>query len=97
MAPHTRRMDLLLEAARNHNQEAPRVGVALLGSLLLLLLGLSAPVHAAAWCVGRCHVLAVLQASRHSLLLLTGLPRCVHAPSLDLQHNGNRTDSSDST
>jgi hypothetical protein len=77
------------------------VGVALLDSLLLLLLllllGLSALAHAASWCVGRCRELGVLLPSRQAPLLLTGLPHCVHAPSLDLQHNSNSTDSSYST
>jgi hypothetical protein len=69
------------------------VGVALLDSLLLLLLlGLAAPVHAASWYVGRCRELAVLQPSRPAPLLLTGLPHCVHAPSLDLQDIGAHTD-----
>ncbi|KAF6255449.1 hypothetical protein COO60DRAFT_212603 [Scenedesmus sp. NREL 46B-D3] len=90
-APHTRCTDLRQEVARSHTQEAPRVAVALLGSLLLLLLlllpllGLLALVHAAAWCVGHCRAQALLQASRQALLLLTGLPRCVHAPSPTLQ------------
>jgi hypothetical protein len=85
-APRTRRMDLP-EVAHNHTQEAPRVAAALLDSLLLLLLllGLSAPVHAAAWYVARCRVLAVLQPNRQAPLLPTGLPRCVHAPSLNLR------------
>jgi hypothetical protein len=86
-------MDLHLEVAHSHTQEAP--GVALLHSLLLLLLLVlllspSGPVHAAAWCVVRCRALAVLQASRQALLSLTVLLHCARAPSQTLQQQGQR-------
>lgn len=91
MVPHTRHRDLHQEGAHSHTREA--LGVALLGSLLLLLLlgGPLGPVHAAAWCVAHCRVLAVLQASRPALLSLTTLPRCVRAPSPTLQKQRQRT------